>query len=203
MKALLINPILVPIFLFALLCCSMPDVVSAQKALRDAPVNETRVTIEFYPKGEEAEKTNPIVLSFNGTVYTELPLLGTDQNLQDAEKFLTKAIVVNRSDSLDEIAALWNPKERQALRSLASDPRLLDANRKFYSTISKSYLKAKIHYGTYVILVIKHLDTVSGVVWKDYPIKKIGSEYFLTNELQEDPVFQYLTTKYIRKLREQ
>lgn len=85
---------------------------------------------------------------------------------------------------------------------MASDPKLFEANRRLFSSIAKSYLKAKIYYGTYVIFSVKHLDRTSGERLKDYPIKKVQGEYFLTNTLREDPVFQYLTTKYINKLRE-
>ena len=161
-----------------------------------------RITIELYPSGE-SEKVNPVALSFSGKVYENLVLPDSleKSNLPDDEKFLAKAIAINKNGTLEEVLSIWNPSEREDIKKVASDPKIFEANRKFYSTIEKSSLKAKILYGTYTIYIVNHSDRVSGERLKEYPLKKVEGKYFLTNALSEDPVFQYLTTKYIKKLR--
>ncbi len=166
--------------------------------------DDKRIIIEFYPSGD-SEKTNPVILSFNGKLYDDAsqPELNENSNLPDDEKFLAKVITTNSKGTLNDLVLLWAPEERQDIRRLASDSQLFEANQKAYSNITKSYLKAKIYYGTYIIFIVKHIDRVSGERFKDYPIKKVLGEYFLTNALSKDPVFQYLTTKYINKLQKQ
>src|SRR5262245_56168358 len=57
-----------------------------------------RITVEFYPSGE-SEKVNPVALSFSGKVYEDLVLPDSPEksNLTDDEKFLAKAIAINKS----------------------------------------------------------------------------------------------------------
>lgn len=161
-----------------------------------------RITVEFYPTGE-SEKVNPVALSFSGKVYEDLVLPDSPEksNLTDDEKFLAKAIAINKTGTLEDVLSIWSPGERPGVKKLAEDPKIFEANQKFYSSIEKSSLKAKILYGTYTIYIVKH-SAGSGELLKDYPVKKVEGQYFLTNALQADPVFQYLTTKYIKKLRE-
>ncbi len=161
-----------------------------------------RITVEFFPSGEP-EKVNPVALSFSGKVYEDLVLADSPEKskLAEDEMFLAKAIAINRSGTLEDVLSLWSPGERPGIRKVAEDPKVFEANQKFYGSIEKSFLKAKILYGTYTIYIVKH-SAGSGEILKDYPVKKVEGKYFLTNALREDPVFQYLTTKYIKKLRE-
>lgn len=192
-------PAHLPAVLFVFAVCLASSGAEGQTAPR---ADEGRITVEFFPAGD-ADKSNPVVLSFSGKLYDNLPLPepGEPSTLADDEKFIAKVIATNRRGSLEELLQLWNPAERADIRRLASDPQAFDANRKFYTSIGKSFLKAKIYYGSYAIFIVRHTDGVSGEVMKDYPLKKVGDEYLLTNALSNDPVFQYLTTKYLSKLR--
>ena len=192
-----------------LLCCvlgSLVLVIAAFDLFKAEPLvvraEGERITIEFYPTGE-SEKVNPVALSFSGKVYENLVLPDSPEksNLTEDEAFLAKAIAINKSGTLEDVLSLWSPSERPGIRKVAEDPKIFEANQKFYGAIEKSSLKAKILYGTYTIYIVKH-SGASGEILKDYPVKKVEGKYFLTNALKEDPVFQYLTTKYIKKLRE-
>lgn len=187
------------VLFFICTACAFTPVAAGQT---DPRAYEGRISVEFFPTGE-AEKTNPVVLSFSGKLYDNvlLPEPGKPSALADDEKAVAKIIATNRRGTLEELLQLWNPPERTEIRRLASDPQLFDANRKFYGTIAKSFLRAKIYYGSYVIFIVRHTDGASGEVMKDYPLKRVGDEYLATNALSNDPVFQYLTTKYLAKLR--
>ena len=193
-----------------LLCCvfgSFVFVMVAFDLFRADPLvvqaQGDRITVDLYPAGE-LEKVNPVTLSFSGKVYENLVLSDSPEkpNLSEDEKFLAKAIAINKSGTLEDVLSIWSPSERPSIRKVAEDPKIFEANRKFYSTIEKSSLKAKILYGTYTIYIVNHSDRVSGERLKEYPVKKVDGQYFLTNALSEDPVFQYITTKYMKKLRE-
>lgn len=194
----LANRVLISLFVLAA-CVASPSSAAGQTAPR---ADEGRIAVEFFPAGD-AGKTNPVVLSFSGKLYDNLPLpeSGETSSLADDEKFIAKVIATNRRGGLEELLQLWNPPERPEIRKRASDPQTFEANRKLYATIGKSFLKAKIYYGSYVIFIVRHTDGGSGEIVKDYPLKKVGGEYLLTNLLGADPVFQYLTTKYVSKLR--
>lgn len=190
--------VLVLLFVLAA-CAASPSSAAGQTAPR---ADEGHITVEFFP-ADDAGKTNPVVLSFSGKLYDNLPLPegGAASSLAGDEKFIAKVIETNRRGGLEEVLQLWNPPERPEIRKVASDPQAFEANRKLYATIGKSFLRAKIYYGSYVIFIVRHTDGGSGEIVKDYPLKKVGGEYLLTNLLGADPVFQYLTTKYVSKLR--
>ena len=185
--------------LFAFAACFAPSGVAGQTAAR---ADEGRISVEFFP-ADDAAKTNPVVLSFSGKLYDNVPLPEAFESapLAEDERFVAKVIATNKRGGLEELLQLWNPPERPEIRKLASEQQTFEANRKFYSTIGKSFLRAKIYYGSYVIFIVRHTDGGAGEIMKDYPLKKVGGEYLLTNTLSSDPVFQYLTTKYVSTLR--
>lgn len=63
-----------------------------------------RITIDLYPSGD-LDKTNPVVLSFNGRLYDDLLLPETAEisKLSDDEKFLAKVIAANSKGTLDDV----------------------------------------------------------------------------------------------------
>ena len=140
--------------LLATLCALYLVGVSPAPAVSSgATGEEKRITVEFYPPGSGAEKTNPVTLSFNGRLYEDLPLpesgeastLGGAAALGAEEKSLVNVIATNRRGSLEEVLRLWNPPERAEVQKMAADPQTFAANQKFYGNFAKTFLKAKIY----------------------------------------------------------
>ena len=53
---------------------------------------------------------------------------------------------------------------------------------------------SRIDYGNYMIFIIRHWRGSNGDFFKDYPVRKTADGYALTNELQDDPVYTYVST---------
>lgn len=169
---------------------------------RDVGVQSTQ-SMTFYPKvagGGRAEE-NPVTVSFNGRTYEGGWWLSRieESALTEAESFLANAIEANRDLSPDEVLELWNPPERDEVRSMVSDPEMFAANRRFYRGIEDSALVAKILYGPYILFYVQHVGAFNDFI-KEYPVVETGSGYYLTNALQADPVFQYFSTAYVESL---
>jgi hypothetical protein len=167
-----------------------------------AAQDASMIKVELYPEGQH---TNPAVLQMNGQRYANNPLIPVpleSPNLSDDLKFLSHVISTNGNGTLEEVLKLWDSRERESIRKVASDPTLFEGNQKFYRNITASHLLAKVHYGTYQIFFVSHALGTNTIV-KEYPVVQEKDSLVLTNALQSDPVFAYLSTKYSQTLRQQ
>jgi len=159
------------------------------------------IKIELYPEGQH---TNPAVLYVTGERYQDNPLIHIppDSSTSSPEmQFLGQVISTNANGSLDDVLRMWDPRDRDAIRKLASDPSLFEGNRNFYRGITSSRLLAKVSYGTYDIFFVQHIAQNRTVV-KDYPVAHVNGALMNTNALQSDPVFVYLSTRYAQVLQQ-
>ena len=163
--------------------------------------NTHNVKIELYPEGQH---TNPVVLSVTGERYANNPLIPVppDSSATAPElQFLGQLIATNTNGSLQDVLSMWDPRDREAIRKLASDPALFEGNRNFYRGITSSRLLARISYGSYDIFFVRHITQTTTIV-KDYPVVHVNGALMNTNALQSDPVFVYLSTKYAQALQQ-
>jgi hypothetical protein len=162
------------------------------------------VTVELYPEGQP--RSNPAILSFTGQKYEpNLPIPvppKTSGNVPDEVKFLGTVIATNREGSLEDVLKLWDPKDRDQIRKLASDPKLFEGNRNFYRSIEESAVVVRVNYGPYQIFFVKHAGPTLKPLIKDYPVIRQNNSIYQTNALQGDPVFAYLSTKYAQTLQQ-
>jgi len=164
--------------------------------------NSPTIKVELYPEGQH---TNPVVLYLTGQRYESNPLIPVpldNPNQADDIKFLSRMISISGNGTLEEFLKLWDPKDRDGIRAVASDPKLFEGNQNFYRSISASRLVAKVYYGTYEIFFVAHSTPSAKTLVKEYPVTHLGDSVVLTNALQSDPVFVYLSTKYTHMLRQ-
>ncbi len=159
------------------------------------------IKIELYPEGQH---TNPAVLYVTGERYEGNPLIHMppDSSTSSPEmQFLGQVIFTNANSSLDDVLRMWDPRDRDTIRQVASDPSLFEGNRNFYRSITSSRLLARVSYGTYDIFFVQHI-TQNRTVVKDYPVTHVNGALMNTNALQSDPVFVYLSTRYAQVLQQ-
>jgi len=159
------------------------------------------IKIELYPEGQH---TNPAVLYVTGDRYRDNPLIHMPQDSSNSSpemQFLGQVIFTDANGSLDDVLRMWDPKDRDAIRKVASDPSIFEGNRNFYRSITSSRLLAKVSYGTYDIFFVQHI-TQNRTVVKDYPVTHVNGALMNTNALQSDPVFVYLSTRYAQVLQQ-
>ena len=159
------------------------------------------IKIELYPEGQH---TNPAVLYVTGDRYQDNPLIHMPQDSSNSSpemQFLGQVIFTDANGSLDDVLRMWDPKDRDAIRKVASDPTLFEGNRNFYRSITSSRLLAKVSYGTYDIFFVQHI-TQNRTIVKDYPVTHVNGALMNTNALQSDPVFVYLSTRYAQVLQQ-
>jgi hypothetical protein len=161
------------------------------------------IKIELYPEGQ---RTNPAVLYVTGDRYQDNPLIHMPQdssmsNSSPEMQFLGQVIFTNANGSLDDVLRMWDPRDRDAIRKVASDTSIFEGNRNFYRGITSSRLMARISYGTYDIFFVQHISQNRTVV-KDYPVTHVNGALMNTNALQSDPVFVYLSTRYAQVLQQ-
>jgi hypothetical protein len=159
------------------------------------------IKIELYPEGQH---TNPAVLTVTGERYQANPLIHVppdSSNSSPEMQFLAQVISTNANGSLDDVLRMWDPRDRDAIRKVASDSSIFEGNRNFYRGVTSSRLMARISYGTYDIFFVQHISQNRTVV-KDYPVTHVNGALMNTNALQSDPVFVYLSTRYAQVLQQ-
>lgn len=159
------------------------------------------IKIELYPDGQH---TNPAILYVTGERYQDNPLIHMPQDSSNSSpemQFLGQVIFTDANGSLDDVLRMWDPRDRDAIRKVASDPSIFEGNRNFYRSITSSRLLAKVSYGTYDIFFVQHIAQNRTVV-KDYPVIHVNGALMNTNALQSDPVFVYLSTRYAQVLQQ-
>jgi hypothetical protein len=166
-----------------------------------AAENSHTIRVELYPEGQHS---NPVVLSVTGERYTSNQLIPVPPNSGAGApelQFLGQLIAANANGSLQDVLSLWDSRDREAIRKLASDPAVFEGNRNFYRGITSSHLLARISYGNYDIFFVQHITKTRTIV-KDYPVVHVNGALMATNALQNDPVFVYLSTKYAQALQQ-
>lgn len=165
---------------------------------------EAEHSVELYPETPEAATAtrNPITVGFNGRVYQGGWWLGRigERALTADEQFIVDVLEGNRERSPEEVLELWHPAERDDLRELVTNPEIFEKNRRFYRGVADSALVAKVLYGSYSLFFVQHVGADFEDFIKVYPIVESRGEYYLTNALQADPVFQYFATAYAETL---
>jgi len=164
------------------------------------------VRIELYPDADP--HVNPVVLTFTGQQFGKGVSIPAQPSggvkLPDDVAFLSALFAADVSGSLEDILKLWDAPDRDAIRGAASDPKAFEANRNFYRGITSSSLLATMQYGPYEILFVKHtLSQTNTSMVKDYPLIRRNGSLLLTNALQRDPLFVYVSTKYAQTLQQQ
>lgn len=163
---------------------------------------DTKLTIELSPNGD---KSNPVVLMLDGKIYDDGWWFDQIENKQltatEDENFMLKVIKTNQSGTPQDILNLFMPEERENMKTLILDPNLFSGNQAFYKKIKYSAFMSKIYYGSYIIFSIQHTGDVIGNLINTYPIKKVDNGYYLSNTLQNDPVYLYILTKYNKSLK--
>jgi hypothetical protein len=166
---------------------------------------EETVTIEFRPMGA-ASGDHPLVFSFHGRELEEpLWLISTDKELPPlapGEEFLRSVIETNGAGTPEDLLALWNPEERPAVFAELSDEQAFAMNRSFYRSLEQAGILAELHYGTFTIFVVVHAGATIEEHIQLYPVLRSAEGYFLSNQLQEDPVLQFVFLVYEDRLAE-
>jgi hypothetical protein len=163
---------------------------------------DTKITVELYPQGDT---TNPISLIFNGKVYTESwwfdEVVKNTFIASDDEKFIINVVETNQKGTPEDVLTLWSPAERDQMKSIIFDTDAFAGNQGFYKRIQSSAFMAKILYGSYIIFLIQHTGNEIGNLIHEYPTLKVDNNYYLTNKLQSDPMFLFMTEKYSKTLK--
>jgi hypothetical protein len=164
--------------------------------------NSPEIRIELYPEGQH---TNPAILLLRGERYEPslaIPVPLDSPNQPDDIQFLSRMLTLSANGTLEEFLKQWDTRDRENIRKVASDPKLFEGNQNFYRSITASRLLAKVHYGSYEIFYVAHTTPGVKALVKDYPVTHQGDSLVLTNALQSDPVYTYLSTKYTQMLRQ-
>lgn len=160
------------------------------------------IRVEMYPAGQ---RTNPAILILSGDRYPKsllIPLFSENGSRDEEVQFLSRLFAVSANGTLDDLLKFWAKGDRENIKKLASDPKLFEGNRNYYKSITQSHLLARVDYGSYEILYVSHSTGSGKPRIKDYPITRENGSIVLTNALQNDPFFSYLSTKYLQVLRD-
>jgi len=165
---------------------------------------DTKITIQLYTEGD-SQTINPVSLMFNGKVYTESwwfdEVVKNTFIASDDEKFILKVVETNQKGTPQDVLNLWSPSEQDQMKSIIFDADAFAGNQGFYKRIQSSAFMAKILYGSYIIFLIQHTGNEIGNLIHEYPIIKVDNNYYLTNKLQSDPMFLFITEKYSKTLK--
>lgn len=160
--------------------------------------------VEFVPDKAKAS-ANPIRLTFRGWLYTPEGLSMSSPDVKDfpvEERRLVAALGEARKKGILAVVPYWSPAEQTTIRRNVSDPTVNVGMTNFLRSVENSVILAKVLYGQYTILLVQHVgqSLQSAQAPARYTMKKVGEEYYLTDDLSADPVFMYLAEKYVRQL---
>jgi hypothetical protein len=189
-----------PALRFVVLCFAFVASHLTLSSTQAVAQSASTLKIELYPEGQH---NNPAVLFLNGKRYEpalQVPVPLTKSEVAPEVKFLGRVISTNRDGSLDEILSLWDAKERSDIRKVAADPSIFKSNKNFFRNITATRLLARVSYGSFEIFFVAHTLATAKIFVKEYPAIQAGGSLLLTNALQNDPMFMYLSTKYAQTL---
>jgi hypothetical protein len=167
-------------------------------ATADEPAT-SRETIELHPPGGSAQ-AHSVSVSFDAVVYAKNGVgieIGRSGKSQE-ETFIATMLDVYRAGTIDDVLNLWLPEERAGKRTfLDSDGgKTFRRSQDFHKSISRVELRAKVLYGNVILLgvVCNRGATLTTLV---YPLVKRDGQYYMTDELSDDPVFGYLMDRVV------
>ena len=100
---------------------------------------------------------------------------------------------------MEAVLQLFAPTERDKTKNVL-DEQVLARNQAYYREVHVYELKAKIFYGSYFLMFVREAAGKAMPKVRIYPIIQIAGHFYMTNDLQDDPVFQYLAMKYAQSL---
>ena len=95
------------------------------------------------------------------------------------------------------IVDTFAPDERKAIEQRVADKQLLDANTRLFRSMVSETITEKILYRGYVILVIEAVRSDGRRFLRNIPMKLVGRDWFMTNDLASDKVFLGLKSGYV------
>jgi hypothetical protein len=160
--------------------------------------------VEFTPD-KVRSSVNPVRLTFRGWLYTPegLSFISPDVAKYPAEeRRLLEAIAAARKGGIVAVVPYWAPAEQATVRKTVTQPSVSEGMTSFLRSVENSVILAKILYGPYSVMLVQHIgeSLPSAQAPARYVMKKVGDEFYLTDELAADPVFVYMAEKYVRQL---
>lgn len=137
-----------------------------------------------------------INLVFQGEIYdSENTYKAIEQRIEKGEglpveKFLLGFLAASKIPDREKILQFWAVDERSAIGALMDNPEMWESNRKLFQRIDRSILMATMDMGEYTLAYVSHHYRGSDrLAEKVYPIKKVGDQLFLTNDLEKNSFF--------------
>ncbi len=160
--------------------------------------------VEFSPDKTRAS-LNPIRFTFRGWVYAPegLSMTSPDANkFPPEERRLRDALAAAKKQGIIAIVPFWSPAEQAGVKKTVSEPNVNAGMTSFLRSVENSIFLGKVLYGPYSIMLVQHIgeSLPASQAPARYTLKKVGDQYYLTDDLSADPVFMYLTEKYVRQL---
>ncbi|MCF6212302.1 MAG: hypothetical protein L3K24_16935 [Gammaproteobacteria bacterium] len=147
---------------------------------------------------------NPIYIKYKGKQYGDKGLKFSvarkeQENLLSVEKFVIELVDVLREGSPVQFAKFWEPKSQASIVPFyESNKGRWDREKSVAQAVSERRFVQLILYGDYALIQILEIYK-DGKYWvRTYPVKIIGSDYYLSNDLKEDPLYTYILEKYGR-----
>ena len=164
--------------------CSIACICFSTSAIADEAV------IKLYPDNPVNGKTNPVSVSFSGSIYKDKPLLNfkspNNSKLSIAELALIKFIEVNSKGTPEQVLDMWNPPERGSIKEILSKGDIFTRNKALYSSIVESRFVARVNYGSFVLFYVEQKRLPSDYKVKMYPFIEKDGQYFASNMLTSD-----------------
>jgi hypothetical protein len=181
-----------------------PPPAKIAKAIYELPPQD--YTIELTPDKAKASQ-NPLRMTYHGWQYMPEGLALFSEKaaaFPEEERRLLAAISAAKKDGIQAILPYWSPTDRPNISQTIAEPKVREGMTGFLRSIENSIVLAKVLYGQYSILLVHHvgLSNASQAPAR-YVMKKMGEQYFLTDELAADPAFIYMAEKYCRQLSAQ
>lgn len=138
-----------------------------------------------------SSEKNSVSLSFNGAIFDSdnAPLI-SESSSNEINVFIYKIIQANKNKSPEEILKLWQPEDKNEIKSLMSNAKYLERNSAFFRNIKNSRLMGYIEYGDFIICYIEHdVKGMSSLYLKSYSIIIDNNKLFQTNKLSNSFIF--------------
>ncbi len=177
------------------------SVIFAIASINPARCEDVQVKVEFYPNN--VTTGTPVIMLLQGKTY---PVGGWFDEMEKSgkyeadEKFVIDFLRNNQRGELDKIVDMWLHDDRAEIKAKLSDPTNMALNVVTQSKMKENTFLAKIAYGDYRIFIVQQYLEGYGHIKDSYPVLKKDGRFYITNNLLNDPVFTYLSNKYMSML---
>lgn len=181
------------IFITALIFSGYSTLAVAETITFQETIGNSNIAIEF--DGKIFDKSN---------TFSNIQKRMDESKASEEEQFIWAYIESNKQPDKEVILSYWDPRDKEGVAQMMSDPEAFRANSAFFKNIISSNLMATMVHGEYTLFFVHHkLKGAASGIPQVYAARKLSNgDFVASNGLADDFFYSRLSdmiSEYLAK----